>query len=99
MPRLLLCISVYVLVALPASSDSPRHATGDVEKLIKQLGSNSFSEWEAASKTLEDIGEPAVQSLQEAARSAADGGFRARHRNSNRPAARRSIRTGQGQDR
>jgi hypothetical protein len=44
--------------------------TSEIERLIKQLGSDDFTEREAASKRLESIGEPAWLAVRKAARTA-----------------------------
>jgi hypothetical protein len=41
----------------------------EIERLVKQLGSDSYRERQAASRRLKEIGEPAFAALQEAARS------------------------------
>jgi WD40 repeat protein len=57
MSRLLLSTSWLLIFALPASSESPRQAQpAEVERLIKQLGSDRFAEREAASKALDATG-------------------------------------------
>jgi WD40 repeat protein len=63
MSRLLLISSLLLVLALPAWSE-PQPA--EIERLIKQLGSDSFAEREAASKALKDIGEPALDALRKA---------------------------------
>ncbi len=58
---------------------SPRIAVADVseiERLIKQLGSDDFSERESASKRLEAIGEPAWNAVRKAARDDSDAEIR-----------------------
>ena len=49
-----------------------------VAALIKQLGDDEFARREAASKELEDIGEPALAALRKAANSSDDLGIRRR---------------------
>lgn len=48
-------------VLLPGESQP-----SSVDRLIKQLASDSFAEREAASRKLEAIGEPALEALQKA---------------------------------
>jgi hypothetical protein len=43
-----------------------------IDRLIQQLGSNRFAEREQATRTLEKIGEPALEALRKAAQSAED---------------------------
>jgi RNA polymerase sigma factor (sigma-70 family) len=50
----------------------------DVERLIKQLGSDEFEEREAASKALKEVGKPALKALDEAATKNADVEIRTR---------------------
>src|SRR5438105_698561 len=72
-PALLAVVLAQPLVALP-----PPSATG-VARLIKQLGSDRFAEREAASKTLESMGERARVAVQKA-QEAEDPEVRARAR-------------------
>src|SRR5262245_24554687 len=51
-----------------------------VERLIKQLGDNSFAKREAASRELETIGEPALPALRKAADTDRDPEIRCRAR-------------------
>ena len=50
----------------------------DIERLIKQLGSDEFEEREAASKALKKVGKPALKALHEAATENADAEIRTR---------------------
>jgi hypothetical protein len=61
MHRQLLGLSAFVLVSVgyAAEPDAAR-----IERLIKQLGSEKFSERDAASKALEDIGKAALPALE-----------------------------------
>jgi hypothetical protein len=68
---MLLLASLLYLV--PAGADTP-----DIPRLIQQLGSPEFSEREAASKRLEDIGAPALDALRKAARDSDDPEIRSR---------------------
>jgi hypothetical protein len=66
--RLLLFSFILPFLTEPAWSELPTEAQPtEVERLIKQLGSDSFSERETASKALEAIGEPALEALKKAA--------------------------------
>ena len=56
MPRLLLIILSLFLLAFPAQAQQ-KSSPDEIGRLIKQLGSDSFAEREAASKLLEAIGE------------------------------------------
>jgi hypothetical protein len=73
LPRCLLAIAWSVLLMSTvvggedAKSTSPAKTTAEIERLVKQLGSNDFNEREAASKALEAIGESAREALQGAA--------------------------------
>jgi tetratricopeptide (TPR) repeat protein len=49
-----------------------------IERLIRQLGSASFPEREAATRHLEDIGTPALEALRKAAKESADAEVRRR---------------------
>lgn len=62
------CVALLLLMLLfvPAVADDDT----EVERLIKQLGSEAFDERETASKRLEEIGEPALDALDKAATSA-----------------------------
>jgi len=54
--------------------------TSVIERLIKQLGSDDFTEREAASKRLESIGEPAWLAVRKAAQDSSDAEIRRRAR-------------------
>ena len=56
MPRLLLIFLTPFIFASPAQAQ-PKVSPTEIERLIKQRGSDSFAEREAASKLLEAIGE------------------------------------------
>lgn len=56
-------LPILLVLALPAWSEPP---AAEVQRLIRQLGSNSFAEREAASKALDAIGEPALEALRKA---------------------------------
>ncbi len=64
LPALLLAAGLACILTIPvvAESDAER-----VDKLIEQLGSSSYHEREAASKALEAVGAPALESLRKAA--------------------------------
>src|SRR5262249_27588708 len=69
------CVVALALVAGVGSlrGDSGEAAKSDrVAALIKQLGDDAFAKREAASKELEDIGEPALVALRRAAASSED---------------------------
>jgi WD40 repeat protein len=79
MSRPFFVLSLLLVLSLPAWSDTPAKAQpSSVERLIKQLGSNDFAEREAASRKLEEIGEPALEALQKAAAESSDGEVRRR---------------------
>ncbi len=67
--RALVCLVVAGMAMFaawfPAQAESPHDAR--IVRFIKQLGSDSFEEREAASKALESIGEPARRALEKAA--------------------------------
>ena len=65
MPRFLLITLSLFLLALPAQAQ-PKASPAEIERLIRQLGSDSFAEREAASKALQDIGQPALGPLRKA---------------------------------
>jgi hypothetical protein len=52
----------------PASEGLGKH----IERLVKQLGSDEFKEWEAASNALKKVGKPALNALVKAAKDSAD---------------------------
>ena len=53
-------------------------SAAEIDRLIKQLGSDAFNEREKASKALEDIGEPALEALRKAANKRDDAEVRCR---------------------
>src|SRR5438046_9469252 len=59
-------IALPLLVFLLAAAPPPRPWAAEVERLIEQLGSEKFTEREAASKRLAAIGEPALDALHRA---------------------------------
>jgi hypothetical protein len=71
-------VCAVVALALVAGVGSLRGNSGKAAKpdrvaaLIKQLGDNAFAKRQAASKELEDIGEPALAALRKAATSSDD---------------------------
>jgi hypothetical protein len=71
-------VCAVVALALVAGVGSPRGDSGKAAKpdrvaaLTKQLGDDAFAKREAASKELEDIGEPALAALRKAATSSDD---------------------------
>jgi WD domain, G-beta repeat len=84
MRRISLRILVYLVAAgmamisawFTAQAESPQDAK--IARLIKQLGSNSFEEREAASKALDAIGEPARRALQKVVAESVDAEVRRR---------------------
>src|SRR5262249_43195344 len=75
---LLFCLlSAALLAATPAPArDAP--AAGEVEKLIDQLGSDDADKRQAATKKLEEIGDPALELLPKAVKSHPDVDVRLR---------------------
>src|SRR5579875_2485814 len=68
MRRYLLLVVIVMLVLSPyVQSGDPDPAR--IQHLIQQLGSDKFHEREAASKALEEIGEPTLELLQNATES------------------------------
>jgi hypothetical protein len=73
LPRYLLALacSGLFLGAVAAGEEgkkaAPEKSTSEIDRLLRQLGSDEFGEREAASKTLEAIGEPARAALRKAA--------------------------------
>ena len=55
------------LLSIPLLAADKEPAAEDIDRLIRQLGSDKFSDREAASKRLTDIGEPALDQLRKAA--------------------------------
>src|SRR5262245_26027685 len=64
------CVALLLLAlsVVPAVAVAPDDT--EVEGLIKQLGSDKFKEREAATKRLQEIGEPALEALYKAEASA-----------------------------
>jgi HEAT repeat protein len=58
-------LGFLILLAMPICNlgDPP----SEIDELIKQLGDRRFAQREAASKRLEEIGEPALEALRKAA--------------------------------
>src|SRR5262245_17481317 len=69
------CVTIFVLAL---AADGPGQGPEDIARLIRQLGADEFAERESASKRLEEIGVPALEALQEAAKKNADLEVRAR---------------------
>lgn len=63
LPVAVLTIGLFLLVLGRVYSERSQPNNADVERLVKQLGSEKFSEREAAAKALEAIGEPALEVL------------------------------------
>jgi hypothetical protein len=63
----LVAACVILVGAYPAGGEPPRPTPAEIGRLIRQLGSESFQEREAASRALELIGEPALGALAKAA--------------------------------
>jgi hypothetical protein len=79
--------SLLIVLTLPAGSQSPTKAEpAEVERLIRQLGGDSFAEREAASRALAAIGEPVLETLRKAAREDRDTEVR---RHEHQPPTRR----------
>jgi hypothetical protein len=66
--RMLVCC--YLMVGPIVASAAP--TDGEIDRLIRQLGSDRFVERDAASRALEAIGEPALKALRQAASSSDD---------------------------
>jgi WD40 repeat protein len=64
--------------ALPADGPPKTPSPADIKKLIDQLGDDDFDVRKEASKKLETLGEPALASLRDAAKSATDADVRLR---------------------
>lgn len=62
----------------PPPTRAKQDSTVEVDRLIRQLGSDDFNEREGASKTLEAIGEPAMDALCKAATTSRDVEIRER---------------------
>lgn len=67
-----------VMVLTLASSMAGPATDTDINRLIKQLGSDSFNERESATSALTKIGKPALMALQKAATASADAEVRFR---------------------
>jgi hypothetical protein len=72
-------LTPVVLLVLTAvtTGQGLRSEAPHIQRLVEQLGSDSFAEREAATKALKEIGEPALEALEEAAKST-DSGAKAR---------------------
>jgi WD40 repeat protein len=69
-------ISAFLLVlTIPAWCESP---TSSVERLVKQLGSDSFAERATATKALNAVGAPALDALRKAIETSDDAEVRRR---------------------
>jgi hypothetical protein len=64
------CVAMLFLMLPFVPAVAVAHDHTEVERLIKQLGSDRFRQREAATKRLEEIGEPALDALYKAADSA-----------------------------
>jgi hypothetical protein len=79
--RLLLLAAALALLLSQATCGEPADpGAAEVERLVRQLGSDSFRDREAAAQGLERIGEPAVPALRGAARESPDLEVRRRAR-------------------
>src|SRR5262245_6531410 len=87
MPRLLPALLALACSAILGSAairgedtkmTGPAKSPADIERLIKQLGSDDFNEREAASKALETVGDPALEALRKAAAGNPDAEIRHR---------------------
>jgi hypothetical protein len=79
--RLLAAMNRYREVAAWPSAragDKEQPPSPDIDGLIKQLGSRTFREREAASKALEKVGKPALERLRRAAKDDPDAEVRRR---------------------
>jgi hypothetical protein len=63
---LLLAAALALLLGQVTGGEPAEPRAAEVERLVRQLGSDIFQEREAASKALEEIGVPALQALQRA---------------------------------
>lgn len=71
--------SLLIVLALPTWSEpSKTEPSSEVSRLIQQLGSDRFTEREAASKALEAIGEPALDALRHSLETTNDAEVRKR---------------------
>ena len=79
---LALACSALLLSAVVGGEDAktaaPAKTPAEIDRLIKQLGSDDFDEREAASKALEAIGEPVLEALRKAATGSDDAEIRRR---------------------
>src|SRR5437899_1202424 len=67
---LIACLALMAFnVAQAGAEDKPAVKPADIDRLIKELGSNTFDEREAAQKALAAIGYPALEPLRAAAKS------------------------------
>src|SRR5579871_706437 len=69
MLRILLSLAMVLLIALVSRSEPPQPTDADIDRLVKQLGSDKFSERQKAGEQLDAIGEPALESLRKASTS------------------------------
>jgi bilin biosynthesis protein len=69
MLRTLLSSAMVFLVASISQCELPRPTGADIDRLVKQLGSDKFSERQKAREQLDAIGEPALESLRKASAS------------------------------
>src|SRR5262249_34801586 len=67
LPMYLLLLITSVL--LPQVSSEPTTDPAEIDRLVRRLGSDSFAKRQEASKTLETIGEPALEALRKAVKS------------------------------
>ena len=65
----LLLVPLALLLGGAVAGEPPRPKAAEIERLIVQLGSDTFDEREAASKALVGIGEPALPALRRASSS------------------------------
>ena len=69
MLRTLLSLAMVLLIAVGSQSEPPQPTGADIDRLVKQLGSDKFSERQKAREQLDAIGEPALESLRKASAS------------------------------
>jgi len=81
MPRVYRCVFALACAALlwnavvgaqDTKTSAPAKTPAEIERLIKQLGNDEFSEREAASEALKAIGMPALEALRKAAKGSDD---------------------------
>ena len=72
------CVVVIALLLSLTSFVAGSSEAGDLQRLVKQLGSDKFNEREAATAALFKVGKPALSALQAAAKSSGDAEIRAR---------------------